>query len=85
VGVFIQISLDTTRLDPALSQELVTLCPVDIFDLKEGELIVKLEQEDECTLCGLCLHAAPSGAIRIFKTYGGETLMSQGDRTKPIP
>ena len=85
MGVFIQISVDTIRLDPALSQELVTLCPVDIFGLKDGELIVKPEQEDECTLCELCLHAAPAGAIRILKTYSGETLVSQGDKTKPAP
>ena len=79
MGVFIQITADAVQINLALAQELVRLCPVDIFELKDGQLVVRPDQEDECTLCGLCLHAAPKRAITILKTYSGETLVSQGD------
>jgi Fe-S-cluster-containing hydrogenase component 2 len=48
---------------------LVTLCPVNIFALRDGQVIVQDERQDECTLCELCLKAAPAGTIRIHKLY----------------
>jgi ferredoxin len=45
----------------------------------EGErLVVQSEQEDECTLCELCLEEAPPKAITIRKTYKDEYLISRG-------
>jgi NAD-dependent dihydropyrimidine dehydrogenase PreA subunit len=79
VGVFIQITVQQEALSPALSQQIAGVCPVDIFAVEDARLVIKPEEEDECTLCELCLKAAPAGAIRIYKTYSGETLVSAGD------
>ena len=79
MGIFIQIGLNESQITPELGQALVSLCPVDIFDLAHERLIVRPDQEDECTLCELCLAAAPAGAITIHKTYKNEPLVSRGD------
>jgi NAD-dependent dihydropyrimidine dehydrogenase PreA subunit len=76
MGVFIQIQIDHAALNEEMTQALVHLCPVDIFTMEAGRLAVT--DEDECTLCELCLDAAPAGAIRIYKTYRDETLVSRG-------
>ena len=80
MGVFIQITVQQEDLSPALSQQIAGVCPVDIFAVEDARLVVKPEEEDECTLCELCLKAAPAGAIRIYKTYSGETLVSAGEQ-----
>ncbi|MBZ0293040.1 MAG: hypothetical protein K8L99_10800 [Anaerolineae bacterium] len=79
MGVFIEIEIDQSQMTLELGSLLERLCPVDIFELKQGELTIKLDNEDECTLCGLCLQAAPPAALRIHKTYNGETLVSTGE------
>lgn len=79
MGVFIQITVAHNDLSSALSQQIAGVCPVDIFAVEDGRLLVKPDEEDECTLCELCLKAAPPGAIRIYKTYSGETLVSMGN------
>jgi len=53
---------------------LATICPVNIFALCAGRVVVHDERQDECTLCELCLHAAPAGSIHIHKLYSSETL-----------
>jgi NAD-dependent dihydropyrimidine dehydrogenase PreA subunit len=78
MGVFIQISVVTEGFSPALSQQIAGVCPVDIYAVDDGRLVVKPEEEDECTLCELCLKAAPAQTIRIYKTYSDETLISTG-------
>lgn len=78
MGVFIQITVHPERLSSEISHQLVQLCPVDIFELKDGRVSVKGEEEDECTLCRLCLEAAPRGAVTIYKTYCDQRLASMG-------
>jgi NAD-dependent dihydropyrimidine dehydrogenase PreA subunit len=78
MGIFIQISVDEKQFSPDMSRQIVRVCPVDIFEMDGERLTVKPEQEDECTLCRLCLDAAPAGALTILKTYSGEQLVSQG-------
>jgi NAD-dependent dihydropyrimidine dehydrogenase PreA subunit len=68
VGTFIEITLDRDRIAPEVARSLVTLCPVEIFAW-DGNLQVNPEQEDECTLCDLCVNAVPAGAITIHKLY----------------
>ena len=80
MGVFIHISLDADEFDPALSRSIVSACPVDIFELQNGRLVVRPEMEDECTLCELCLNLAPSGTLTIHKLYKHENLVSRGER-----
>lgn len=77
MGVFIEISLDQSRIAPDVAQKVARVCPVDIYAVEDGELVVRPVQEDECILCRLCLENAPAGAIRILKTYSGETLVSE--------
>lgn len=78
MGIFIQITLDSGRLSTDDAQLLATVCPVDIFGLEGGQLVVRPDEEDECTLCELCLKAAPAGAVTIRKLYKNEQLISQG-------
>ena len=78
MGTFIQITLDASRLDAAAAQQLVSICPVDIFALQAGQAVVRPDEEDECTLCELCLRVAPAGALQIRKLYKDETLVSHG-------
>ena len=47
----------------------VRVCPVNIFEA-EGEQPVIVEQnQDECTLCNLCLDECTPDAIVIVKLY----------------
>jgi NAD-dependent dihydropyrimidine dehydrogenase PreA subunit len=78
MGIFIQVEVDAARISPELTQALIKLCPVDIFETENGQLTMHPEQEDECTLCQLCLDAAPPGAITIRKKYRDEVLVSHG-------
>jgi NAD-dependent dihydropyrimidine dehydrogenase PreA subunit len=78
MGIFIQISVDEKQFSPDMSRQIVRVCPVDIFEMDGERLAVKPEQEDECTLCRLCLETAPAGTLTILKTYTGEKLVSQG-------
>lgn len=74
MGLFITVECDPAQLSAAQRQQLVQLCPVEIFALADDQIVVRPEQEDECTLCRLCLDAMPPGALRIRKHYNGETL-----------
>ena len=60
--------------DPAVAAKLAEVCPVDIFAVGEGgALRIVQENLDECVLCGLCLDAAPDGAVRVLKLYDDGT------------
>lgn len=78
MGIFIHIDIDQGKITPEKGQALVSICPVDIFDLDHDQLVVRPEQDDECTLCELCLVTAPTGALTIRKTYKDELLVSRG-------
>jgi NAD-dependent dihydropyrimidine dehydrogenase PreA subunit len=78
-GLFIAVEIDdAAAADAELAKKLTEACPVDIFavagsggvELVEGNL-------DECVLCGLCLAAAPDGAVKIIKIYDEEALLAQ--------
>jgi NAD-dependent dihydropyrimidine dehydrogenase PreA subunit len=79
MGIFIKIDFDEQSITPDFARRLEQLCPVDIFQVEGGQLVVNADNEDECTLCRLCLQAAPPGALRVHKLYSGETLVSTGD------
>ena len=74
---FIEISVDRERIPPDTARALVSLCPVEIFAW-DGGLQVRPGREDECTLCELCLEAAPAGALVIRKKYKDQSLISRG-------
>ncbi|MBI5878853.1 MAG: hypothetical protein HZB53_14475 [Chloroflexi bacterium] len=71
MSLFIRIELSEAARSLG---RVAAVCPVNIFADQAGALVVVPEREDECTLCELCLDAAPPGAIRIHKLYSGATL-----------
>jgi NAD-dependent dihydropyrimidine dehydrogenase PreA subunit len=78
MGTFIKIEIDADKITSQIAQKLVSTCPVDIFVLEGNALGKNLKNEDECTLCELCLEIAPARTVVIRKTYKEEILISRG-------
>lgn len=76
-----RVAVADDRISAEQGRALAALCPVDIFVMAGERLRVQPDEEDECTLCELCLKAAPAGAIVIHKLYNDERLVSQGAGT----
>jgi ferredoxin-like protein FixX len=70
-GMFIDVTVaPAVAADAALAKKLVEVCPVNIFKLGgAGRLEIDQDNLDECTLCDLCVQAAPAGSVRIVKLY----------------
>lgn len=70
-GMFIDVLVtEALRSDPAQAKKLVEVCPVNIFAQREdGTLRIVDDNLDECTLCDLCVQAAPAGGVEIVKLY----------------
>ena len=70
-GMFIDVKVaPTVAADAALARKLAEVCPVNIFaQEKDGKLRIVEENLDECTLCDLCVQAAPAGKVQIVKLY----------------
>ena len=81
MGVFIQIDIAQSEIESELAEKIVSLCPVEVFAVDRGKLNAKPDREDECTLCKLCLDAAPAGAVVIRKMYRDEQLISRGGKS----
>ena len=46
------------------------MCPVNIFALGgDGRAEIVDANLDECTLCDLCVKAAPPGTVQVIKLY----------------
>ncbi len=78
-GIFIAVEVDDqAAADTALAVKLSDACPVDIFAKIEGGGVSIVEKNlDECVLCGLCLAAAPEGAVTIIKLYDNEAILAK--------
>ncbi len=70
-AMFIRVDIaDSVQDDPAVCQQLVEVCPVDIFELDDGGRVRTVEDNlDECTLCDLCIDATQPGQIDVVKLY----------------
>ena len=70
-GMFIDVTVaPAVATDAALAKKLVEVCPVNIFkQAPSGTLEIIQENLDECTLCDLCIEAAPAGTVRVIKLY----------------
>ena len=71
MALFIEIQVDpAVAREAEIAKRLVECCPVDIFAQDaDGALRIVDENLDECTLCELCLAAAPAGKLRVCKLY----------------
>ena len=69
-GMFIDVRVEASAAsDPKLVAKLVEVCPVSIFaSSADGRLEIVEENLDECTLCDLCIEAAPD-AVQVVKLY----------------
>ena len=77
-ATFIAVEVeDVLAADVAFAAKLTEVCPVDIFDdsTADGTLQIVADNLDECVLCGLCLDAAPEGAVKVIKLYDDEALL----------
>ena len=69
-GIFIDVEVaDSVRGDGELATKLEEACPVDIYAATPAGVEVVEKNLDECILCGLCVEAAPPGAVRVLKLY----------------
>ena len=70
-GMFIDVTVDpVVANDAALAKKLVEVCPVNIFaQAPGGALQIVQDNLDECTLCDLCIEAAPAGTVQVIKLY----------------
>jgi NAD-dependent dihydropyrimidine dehydrogenase PreA subunit len=74
-GIFIDVEVSAdVRSDVELAKKLEEVCPVDIFAATDSGVEVVEKQLDECVLCGLCLDAAPDGAVTVKKLYDDSVL-----------
>jgi NAD-dependent dihydropyrimidine dehydrogenase PreA subunit len=72
MALFIEVEVDTAvAADAQSAKKLIEVCPVNIFaSAADGTLQIVEKNVDECTLCELCLNAAPPGSVRVKKLYG---------------
>jgi NAD-dependent dihydropyrimidine dehydrogenase PreA subunit len=80
-GIFIGVEVaDAIVGDAAVAARLAEVCPVDIYatSAHPPDRVALIEANlDECVLCGLCLDAAPAGAVRVLKLYDAEAALAK--------
>ncbi len=70
MGEFIKVEIDLSKCtDMSDATKWVRVCPVNIFTVENNQPVVVEENEDECTLCLLCIDAFPQGTVTIHKLY----------------
>jgi NAD-dependent dihydropyrimidine dehydrogenase PreA subunit len=77
-GIFIAVEVaDEAASDAQLAAKLSEACPVDIYAQgTDGSARIVQDNLDECVLCGLCLAAAPDGAVKVMKLYDHEAALA---------
>lgn len=79
MSLFITVEVDpAVARNAALVKQLAEVCPVNIFaQAADAALQIVDKNLDECTLCELCLAAAPPGAVRVKKLYGHREVLAR--------
>ena len=68
-GVFIDVKVAADDVVEAeLAKKLEEVCPVGIFSASDAGVEIVEKNLDECTLCDLCLEAAPD-KVEVIKLY----------------
>jgi NAD-dependent dihydropyrimidine dehydrogenase PreA subunit len=76
-ALFIGVEVDDAVAgDDALAQKLEEACPVDIYTATGSGVEIVEKNLDECVLCGLCMHAAPTGTVKVLKLYDDEAVLA---------
>jgi NAD-dependent dihydropyrimidine dehydrogenase PreA subunit len=76
-AIFIAVEVaDEAAADGQLAAKLEEACPVDIYAQRSGGVEIVEGNLDECVLCGLCLAAAPEGAVKVIKLYDDEATLA---------
>ncbi len=74
MSLFVSVHVDDDRCrEGQPCTACIIVCPVSIFRGQGGLAAVAQENEDECTLCDLCLQRCPTDAIAIRTLYADET------------
>ena len=70
MGMFIELRIDPITCQAASGCALCArLCPVEAFQVEGGQVTPVYDNEDECTLCSLCVDQCPGHAIAVIKLY----------------
>ena len=79
MALFIEVEVTPAAAkDAEIVKKLVEVCPVNIFAAAtSGGIEIVDKHLDECTLCELCLNAAPPGAVRVKKLYGEKGVLER--------
>ena len=85
MALFIEVEVaPAVAADAATVKQLVEVCPVNIFARADsGTLQIVEKNLDECTLCELCLNAAPPGTVKVKKLYGERDVLVR--KTQLLP
>lgn len=70
MGIFIRLDVDRQKcVGVEKCGVCIDICPVNVFEKTSQEMVINDENEDECTLCGLCLEKCVHDALKITKLY----------------
>jgi NAD-dependent dihydropyrimidine dehydrogenase PreA subunit len=70
MGIFINLEIDLERcVGISRCGKCLKICPVRIFGAGDGYPVSLTENEDECTLCNLCLDVCEPNAIKVCRLY----------------
>jgi len=79
MALFIEVEVAPSAAANAdLVKKLAEVCPVNIFAATDkGGLQIVDKNLDECTLCELCLTAAPAKTVKVKKLYGDRGVLER--------
>jgi NAD-dependent dihydropyrimidine dehydrogenase PreA subunit len=70
MGEFIKVEIDFEKCAGIEAcGQCIRVCPVNIFKKSSDKPVAVEENEDECTLCQLCIEACRPRALIIHKLY----------------
>lgn len=70
MSLFIEVRMDLDKcVGTARCGKCAEVCPVNVFETDGKIPRVNTENEDECTLCDLCIQACKPCAVTIHKLY----------------